>query len=115
MEAGGRNRRPRRRIGEAAAQLLVPRGRGRRGAHAGALRMVWEIARQVTVPVIGIGGIQTVDDVMEFLVAGASAVQLGTVNFYDPTASVRIVDQLPAALAELGAESVREVVGSLRA
>src|SRR4029077_9111646 len=51
-----------------------------------ALRMVWQVARQVKVPVIGIGGIATIDDVMEFLVAGASAVQLGTVNFYDPTA-----------------------------
>ena len=46
-------------------------------------------------PVIGIGGIATIDDVMEFLVAGASAVQIGTANFYDPTASVRIVDALP--------------------
>jgi len=80
-----------------------------------ALRMVWEVARRVRgVPVIGIGGIASVDDVMEFLVAGASAVQLGTVNFYDPTASVRIVDQLPAALAQLGAGSVREVVGTLQ-
>src|SRR5947199_2371529 len=78
-----------------------------------ALRMVWQVARSVPVPVIGIGGIATVDDVMEFLVAGASAVQLGTVNFYDPRASQRIVEQLPAALSQLGAESVREVVGTL--
>src|SRR5205823_1154174 len=79
-----------------------------------ALRMVWQVAKKVAVPVIGIGGIATVDDVMEFLVAGASAVQLGTVNFYDPRASQRIVEQLPAALSQLGAESVREVVGTLR-
>ncbi len=79
-----------------------------------ALRMVWHVAQQVPVPIIGIGGIATLDDVMEFLVAGASAVQLGTVNFYDPTASVRIVEALPEALAQLGAGSVREVVGSLR-
>jgi dihydroorotate dehydrogenase (NAD+) catalytic subunit len=79
-----------------------------------ALRLVWQVARQVRVPIIGIGGIATVDDVMEFLVAGASAVQLGTVNFYDPRASVRIVDELPAALAQLGAASVREVVGTLQ-
>ena len=65
-------------------------------------------------PVIGIGGIATIDDVMEFLVAGATAVQIGTANFYDPTASVRIVEGLPAALKELGANSVREVVGTLR-
>ncbi len=79
-----------------------------------ALRMVWQVARQVAIPVIGIGGIATLDDVMEFLVAGASAVQLGTVNFYDPTASVRIVEQLPAALAQLGAARVGEIVGTLR-
>ncbi len=78
-----------------------------------ALRIVWQVARQVSIPVVGIGGIATLDDVMEFLVAGASAVQLGTVNFYDPTAAVRIVGQLPEALAMLGAQSVREIVGTL--
>jgi dihydroorotate dehydrogenase (NAD+) catalytic subunit len=66
------------------------------------------------VPVVGVGGIATLDDVMEFLVAGASAVQLGTVNFYDPTASARIAALLPEALAQLGASSAREVVGSLQ-
>jgi dihydroorotate dehydrogenase (NAD+) catalytic subunit len=78
-----------------------------------ALRMVWQVAQRVTIPIIGIGGIATVDDVMEFLVAGASSVQLGTVNFYDPTAAVRIVEQLPAALEQLGAKSVAEIVGTL--
>src|SRR5437899_2740895 len=78
-----------------------------------ALRLVWQTARNVKIPVIGIGGIATLDDVMEFLVAGASSVQLGTVNFYDPTASMRIVDQLPAALGQLSAGSVAEVVGTL--
>ena len=71
------------------------------------------VARNVDVPIIGIGGIATLDDVMEFLVAGASAVQLGTVNFYDPTAAPRVVAQLPEALAKLGAGEVREVVGTL--
>jgi dihydroorotate dehydrogenase (NAD+) catalytic subunit len=79
-----------------------------------ALRLVWQVARHVPVPVVGVGGIATLDDAMEFLVAGASAVQLGTVNFYDPTAAARIVDGLPAALAQLGAGSVREVVGTLQ-
>jgi dihydroorotate dehydrogenase (NAD+) catalytic subunit len=80
-----------------------------------ALRLVWQVARQVRVPIIGIGGIATIDDVMEFLVAGASAVQLGTVNFYDPTASTRVVEQLPKALTQLGAGSVREVIGTILA
>lgn len=79
-----------------------------------ALRLVWRVARNVKIPVIGIGGIATIDDVMEFLVAGASAVQLGTVNFYDPTASIRIVEALPGALTQLGATSVREIVGTLQ-
>jgi dihydroorotate dehydrogenase (NAD+) catalytic subunit len=79
-----------------------------------ALRLVWRVSRAVRVPVVGVGGIATLDDVMEFLVAGASAVQLGTVNFYDPTASRRIVDGLPGAVAQLGAGSVRDVVGTLQ-
>jgi dihydroorotate dehydrogenase (NAD+) catalytic subunit len=79
-----------------------------------ALRAVWRIAQLKAVPVIAVGGIATIDDVMEFLVVGASAVQVGTANFYDPTASVRIADALPAALAELGATCVREVEGSLK-
>jgi dihydroorotate dehydrogenase (NAD+) catalytic subunit len=78
------------------------------------LRLVWQVARAKIVPVIAVGGIGTVDDVMEFLVAGASAVQIGTANFYDPTASVRIVDALPAALQQLGCNSVREVIGTLQ-
>jgi dihydroorotate dehydrogenase (NAD+) catalytic subunit len=62
---------------------------------------------------VGIGGISTIDDVMEFLVAGASAIQLGTANFSDPTVSTRILDQLPAALAEAGVSSAMEIVGTL--
>jgi dihydroorotate dehydrogenase (NAD+) catalytic subunit len=78
-----------------------------------ALRLVWQVAKQVKIPVIGIGGIATIDDVMEFLVAGASAVQIGTANFYDPTASVRIVEQLPDALSQLGVKSLQQVIGTL--
>ncbi|MSR32669.1 MAG: dihydroorotate dehydrogenase [Gemmataceae bacterium] len=78
-----------------------------------ALRMVWQVACKVKAPIIGIGGIATVDDVMEFLLAGASAVQMGTVNFYDPTAAPRVAGELPAALQLLGAKSVQEVIGRL--
>jgi dihydroorotate dehydrogenase (NAD+) catalytic subunit len=78
-----------------------------------ALRAVYQIARAVKVPIIGIGGIATIDDVMEFLVSGAAAIQLGTVNYYQPTASISILEQLPAAIAELGAKAVSEIVGSL--
>jgi len=80
-----------------------------------ALRCVWQVASQVPgLPVIAIGGIATIDDVMEYLIAGASAVQVGTANFYDPGASVRLVDELPAALELLGATCVRDIVGTLR-
>jgi dihydroorotate dehydrogenase (NAD+) catalytic subunit len=78
-----------------------------------ALRLVWQVAQKVRIPVIGIGGIGTLDDVMEFLVAGASAIQIGTANFYDPTASMRILDGLPNALERLGATRVGDVVGTL--
>jgi dihydroorotate dehydrogenase (NAD+) catalytic subunit len=80
-----------------------------------ALRMVWDVARALPeLPVIGIGGIGTVDDAMEFLVAGASAVQVGTATFYDPGAAGRLVDDLEQCLLALGVGSVREIVGSLR-
>jgi dihydroorotate dehydrogenase (NAD+) catalytic subunit len=80
-----------------------------------ALRMVWQVHRALPdLPVIGIGGIASADDAMEFLVAGASAIQVGTATFYDPGASGRLVDELPAKLAEAGADSVRSIVGSLR-
>jgi dihydroorotate dehydrogenase (NAD+) catalytic subunit len=75
---------------------------------------VHQVASAVDIPLIGIGGISNIDDVMQFLVAGASAVQIGTANYYDPTVSTRLVDQLPAALAELDAASVADVVGTLR-
>jgi dihydroorotate dehydrogenase (NAD+) catalytic subunit len=78
-----------------------------------ALRLVWQVARHVSIPIIGIGGISTIDDVMEFLISGASAVQIGTANFFDPTVSTRLVDQLPHALQQAGVTSVREVVGTL--
>jgi dihydroorotate dehydrogenase (NAD+) catalytic subunit len=80
-----------------------------------ALRCTYQVSQAVDTPLIGIGGIATLDDVLEFLVTGASAVQLGTVNFYDPTSSMRIVEGLPAALAELGARRVADVVGTLQA
>ena len=77
-----------------------------------ALRMVYQVAHAVTIPVIGIGGIETIDDAMEFLVAGATAIEVGTANFYRPTATMEIVDALPAALDVLSANSVKEIIGS---
>jgi dihydroorotate dehydrogenase (NAD+) catalytic subunit len=78
-----------------------------------ALRCVYQAAQAVKTPIMGIGGIASLDDVMEFLVAGASAVQLGTANFYNPTVSMTVLDGLPEAIASLGATSVHEIVGTL--
>ncbi|MFM9025531.1 MAG: dihydroorotate dehydrogenase [Planctomycetaceae bacterium] len=78
-----------------------------------ALRCVHQVRSAVDVPIIGVGGIMTIDDVMEFLVTGASAVQLGTANFAEPVVSTRLLDELPRALAELGAAGVADVVGTL--
>jgi dihydroorotate dehydrogenase (NAD+) catalytic subunit len=80
-----------------------------------ALRMVWDVARALPgLPVIGIGGIADADDALEFLVAGASAVQVGTATFYDPTASERLVDDLARRLAEAGVGDVNDLIGTLR-
>ena len=74
-----------------------------------------EVATQVPgLPVIAVGGIGTIDDVMEYLVAGASAVQIGTANFYDPSLSARLVEELPIAVGELKATRVRDIIGTLR-
>ena len=78
-----------------------------------ALRCVYQVASKVKTPLIGIGGIATLDDVMEFLVTCATAVQIGTANFYNPTASMTILDGLPNALAELGSKCMGDVVGTL--
>jgi dihydroorotate dehydrogenase (NAD+) catalytic subunit len=78
-----------------------------------ALRCVHQVRRAVDIPIIGVGGIMTIDDVMEFLVTGAAAVQVGTANFAEPVVSTRLLDELPAAVAELGATRVADVVGTL--
>ena len=80
-----------------------------------ALRAVYQVACAVKAPIIGIGGIGNIDDVMEFLVAGATAIQIGTANFYDPTSSMKVLDALPEALRALDAQSVTDVVGTLNA
>jgi dihydroorotate dehydrogenase (NAD+) catalytic subunit len=79
-----------------------------------ALAAVYRVAQTVDVPLVGIGGIASIDDVMEFLVVGATAVQIGTANFYNPTVSMQMLDALPAALAQLGATCVADVVGTIQ-
>ena len=79
-----------------------------------ALRMVYEAAQAVAIPVIGLGGIANGEDAAEFLVAGATAVEVGTATFWDPGAPVRIARELDAFLKEEKIASVRELVGTLR-
>ncbi len=78
-----------------------------------ALRMVWQTARAVSIPVIGIGGIGTAEDAVEFLLAGASAVQVGTANFYNPSAAEQIVAGLEDFLQRHGEERVSNLIGAL--
>ncbi len=80
-----------------------------------ALRMVYEVAGAVSIPVIGIGGITGWRDALEFLMAGASAVQVGTANFFNPMAIPETIDGLQAWLAEHGVADVREIIGAARA
>ena len=79
-----------------------------------ALRMVHQAARAVKLPVIGIGGISTGEDAAEFLIAGASAVQVGTATFWDPGSPVRIAEELAEFLRREKIGSVRELVGTLK-
>jgi dihydroorotate dehydrogenase (NAD+) catalytic subunit len=79
-----------------------------------ALRAVYQVARAVKIPIVGIGGIATIDDVMEFAVAGATAVQIGTANFYNPTVTMNLLDELPAAVEQFGASRFADVVGTLK-
>lgn len=79
-----------------------------------ALRLVYEAARAVTIPVIGLGGISTGVDAAEFMIAGASAVEVGTANFWDPTSPVRIARELDQFLEQENIERVGDLVGTLK-
>ncbi len=78
-----------------------------------ALRMVWQVAGAVSIPVIGCGGIMTGEDAVEFLLAGASAVQVGTANFVDPGATVHVIDGIVEYCRISGISSARELIGAL--
>jgi dihydroorotate dehydrogenase (NAD+) catalytic subunit len=78
-----------------------------------ALRMVWQVAQKARIPIIGIGGIMTFEDALEFLIAGATAVQIGTANFVNPHTTVDIIDGIEAYLSERDIPSVKDIVGTL--
>jgi dihydroorotate dehydrogenase (NAD+) catalytic subunit len=78
-----------------------------------ALRMVYQVARSVSIPVIGMGGIATARDVIEMMLAGASAVQVGAQNLVDPYACKRIIEELPLVMKELGITALQEIIGGV--
>lgn len=78
-----------------------------------ALCMVWQVAQSVKIPVVGMGGIMNARDAIEFLLAGASAIQIGTANFIDPTVSVKVLEGIEAYLSQHNFSSVNEIIGAL--
>ena len=78
-----------------------------------AVRMVWQTARAVAIPVIGIGGISTAEDAIEFFLAGASAIEIGTANFIDPTVTVKVRDGIDDWLDAHGCKSLHDIIGKL--
>lgn len=77
-----------------------------------AVRMVWQVARAVGIPVIGLGGIMTAADAIEFIMAGATAVQIGTANFIDPAVTIKVRDGIDSWLDAHGCRSVAEIIGA---
>jgi dihydroorotate dehydrogenase (NAD+) catalytic subunit len=79
-----------------------------------ALRMVWQVARAVNIPVVGLGGICNATDAIEFLMAGATAVEVGTANFLDPTVTVKIIEGIDQWLEAHGIADVHEIIGCMK-
>ena len=78
-----------------------------------ALRMVWQVAKAVKIPVVGLGGICTAEDAIEFLMAGATAIEIGTANFLDPAVTIKVRDGINDWLDRHGCSSVNEIIGAL--
>ena len=78
-----------------------------------ALRMVWQVAKAVNIPVIGLGGIMNWKDAVEFMLAGATAIQIGTANFIDPAITVKVAEGINDYLDRHGYSSVRDIIGAL--
>ena len=73
--------------------------------------MVWQVAKAVKIPVVGLGGICTAEDAIEFMMAGATAIEIGTANFLDPTVSIKVRDGIDDWLDSHGCKSVQEIIG----
>lgn len=79
-----------------------------------ALRMVWQVARAVNIPVVGLGGIMNATDAIEFLMAGATAIEIGTANFIDPTTTIRVINGINEWLDNHGIKDVHEIIGCMK-
>ncbi|HZJ87463.1 MAG TPA: nitronate monooxygenase, partial [Erysipelothrix sp.] len=79
-----------------------------------AIKMIYEVSRAVDIPIIGMGGVETVDDVIEMYLAGASAVAVGTANFVNPYVCKELIEQLPLRLEELGYESIEHLITEVK-
>ena len=79
-----------------------------------ALRMVWQVANAVKIPVIGMGGVSTAEDVIEMMLAGATAVEVGAANLVDPYASKNIIETLPAVMDKYGIKTLKEIIGGIK-
>ncbi len=105
MSIDARSRRPRlaRTVGGLSGPAIKPV----------ALRMVWQVASAIELPVIGMGGVRTAEDAVEFMLAGATAVAVGTASFVDPTATIRVIDGLESFCQETGVAHVSDLTGAL--
>ena len=78
-----------------------------------ALRMVWQVAKAVKIPVVGLGGICNARDAIEFFMAGATAIEIGTANFLDPEVTIKVRDGINQWLDDHGCKSVNEIIGAV--
>jgi dihydroorotate dehydrogenase (NAD+) catalytic subunit len=79
-----------------------------------AVRMVYQVAKAVNIPVIGLGGIETAEDVLEMMMAGATAVEVGSANLVDPCACKNIIENLPKAMEKYGIENLKDIIGGVK-
>jgi dihydroorotate dehydrogenase (NAD+) catalytic subunit len=78
-----------------------------------AVRMVWQVAKALKIPVIGLGGIMTAEDAIEFFMAGATAIEIGTANFIDPAVTIKVRDGINCWLEQHGCHSLHEIIGAV--
>jgi dihydroorotate dehydrogenase (NAD+) catalytic subunit len=78
------------------------------------VRMVWEVCKAVKIPVIGLGGIMNSNDALEFIIAGAKGVQIGTANFVNPLATIQIIEGIERFMVEEGIDDINNLIGSIK-